>query len=35
MTSKALFRVGFESQSFQASGAKSITGVRSSLQVSF
>lgn len=35
MSSKALFRVGFEHQSFQASGAKSISGLRSSLQVSF
>lgn len=35
MTSKALLRVGVDHQSFQASGAKSISGVRSSLQVSF
>lgn len=35
MSSRALFRVGYENQSFQASGAKSISGVRSSLQVSF
>ena len=34
-SSRAQFRVGFESQSFQASGAKSITGVRSALTVSF
>ncbi|MBP9200188.1 MAG: hypothetical protein KBF47_09285 [Gemmatimonadales bacterium] len=35
MSSRALLRVGVESQSFQASGAKSITGVRGSMQVSF
>ncbi len=35
MTSKALLRVGVDHQSFQASGAKSITGVRGSMQVSF
>lgn len=34
-SSRAQFRVGVESQSFQASGAKSITGVRSALTVSF
>ncbi len=34
-SSRAQFRVGFESQSFQASGAKSITGVRSALTVNF
>lgn len=35
MSSKALLRVGVDHQSFQASGAKSITGVRGSMQVSF
>ncbi|MBK6780131.1 MAG: hypothetical protein IPI38_15025 [Gemmatimonadetes bacterium] len=35
MTSKALLRVGVDHQSFQASGAKSITGVRGSMQVNF
>lgn len=34
-SSRAQFRVGFESQSFQASGAKSITGMRSALTVNF
>jgi hypothetical protein len=34
-SSRAQFRVGLESQSFQASGAKSITGIRSALTVSF
>lgn len=34
-SSRAQFRVGFESQSFQAPGAKSITGVRSALTVNF
>jgi len=34
-SSRAQLRVGFESQSFQAPGAKSITGVRSALTVSF
>jgi len=34
-SSRAQFRVGVESQSFQASGAKSITGVRSALTVNF
>ena len=35
MSSKAQFRVGVEHQSFQASGAKSITGVRTAMTVSF
>ena len=35
MSSKAQFRVGLEHQSFQASGAPSITGVRSALTVNF
>jgi hypothetical protein len=35
MSSRAQFRVGVEHQSFQASGAKSITGVRSAMTVSF
>ena len=34
-SSRAQFRVGLESQSFQASGAKSITGIRSALTVNF
>lgn len=34
-SSRAQFRVGFESQSFQASGAKSISGIRSALTVNF
>lgn len=34
-SSRAQFRVGFESQSFQAAGAKSISGVRSALTVNF
>jgi hypothetical protein len=35
MTSRAQFRVAYENQSFQASGAKSISGVRSALTVNF
>ena len=35
MSSKAQFRVAFEHQSFQATGAKSISGVRSALTVNF
>jgi hypothetical protein len=35
LSSKAQFRVGVEHQSFQASGAKSITGVRTAMTVSF
>jgi hypothetical protein len=35
MSSKAQFRVGFEHQSFQASGAPSVSGVRSALTVNF
>lgn len=34
-SSRAQFRVGVESQSFQAPGAKSITGIRSALTVNF
>ncbi|HEY8256532.1 MAG TPA: porin [Gemmatimonadales bacterium] len=35
MSSKAQFRVAYEHQSFQASGAPSISGVRSALTVNF
>jgi hypothetical protein len=35
MSSRSQFRVGFEHQSFQAPGAKSISGVRSALTVNF
>ena len=35
MSSKAQFRVAYEHQSFQATGAKSISGVRSALTVNF
>ena len=35
MSSKALLRVGVDHQSFQASGAKSISGVRSMMAVNF
>ena len=35
LSSKAQFRVGVEHQNFQASGAKSITGVRSAMTVNF
>lgn len=35
MSSKAQFRVGFEHQGFQASGAPSVSGVRSALTVNF
>lgn len=35
ISSKAQFRVGFEHQSFQATGAGSISGVRSALTVNF
>jgi hypothetical protein len=35
MSSKAQFRVAYERQSFQASGAPSISGLRSALTVSF
>lgn len=35
MTSRAQFRVAYENESFQASGANSISGVRSALTVNF
>jgi Phosphate-selective porin O and P len=35
MTSRAQFRVAYENESFQASGASSISGVRSALTVNF
>jgi hypothetical protein len=35
VSSRAQFRVGYENQSFQASGAKSISGVRTALTVNF
>ena len=35
VSSRAQFRVGYESQSFQASGAKSISGLRTAMTVNF
>jgi hypothetical protein len=35
MSSKAQFRVAYERESFQATGAPSISGLRSALTVSF